>query len=176
MTWWGRIPRGRQTGVGGVCTAPRFKTKQWRFCFGGLCSQRCTEAAATVFFFFFSAEAETVFFLSLRPLYVTVVYQGKYSHCMRIGVAVPLNSTVYRLRDAVSRETKIPMDQVLFPSLSDSASDTLWGCVTAAQCYCRTPVYPGGAACNPFPPRISSRTMRHVSTHLSCAAATSQCC
>lgn len=104
------------------------------------------------FFFFFSAEAETVFFLSLRPLYVTVVYQGKYSHCMRIGVAVPLNSTVYRLRDAVSRETKIPMDQVLFPSLSDSAPDTLWGCVTAAQCYCRTPVYPGGAACNPFPP------------------------
>lgn len=52
-----------------------------------------------------------------RPLYVTVVYQGKYSHCMRIGVAVPLNSTVYRLRDAVSRETKIPMDQVLFLSL-----------------------------------------------------------
>lgn len=45
---------------------------------------------------------------------MTVVYQGKYSHCMRIGVAVPLNSTVYRLRDAVSRETKIPMDQVLF--------------------------------------------------------------
>lgn len=48
-------------------------------------------------------------------MYVTVVYQGKYSHCMRIGVAVPLHSTVYRLRDAVSRETKIPMDQVLFP-------------------------------------------------------------
>lgn len=48
---------------------------------------------------------------------MTVVYQGKYSHCMRIGVAVPLNSTVYRLRDAVSRETKIPMDQVLFLSL-----------------------------------------------------------
>lgn len=51
------------------------------------------------------------------PLYVTVVYQGKYSHCMRIGVAVPLNSTVYRLRDAVSRETKIPVDQVLFLTL-----------------------------------------------------------
>lgn len=47
---------------------------------------------------------------------MTVVYQGKYSHCMRIGIAVPLNSTVYRLRDAVSRETKIPMDQVLFLS------------------------------------------------------------
>lgn len=36
---------------------------------------------------------------------------------MRIGVAVPLNCTVYRLRDAVSRETKIPVDQVLFLSL-----------------------------------------------------------
>lgn len=83
---------------------------------------------------------------------MTVVYQGKYSHCMRIGVAVPLNSTVYRLRDAVSRETKIPMDQVLFPSLSDSASDTLWGCVTAAQCDCWTPFYPGAAACNLFSP------------------------
>lgn len=53
-------------------------------------------------------------FLFSRPLYVTVVYQGKYSHCMRIGVAVPLSSTVFRLRDAVSRESKIPADQVLF--------------------------------------------------------------
>ncbi|KAM6957914.1 ubiquitin carboxyl-terminal hydrolase 31 [Aplochiton taeniatus] len=52
-----------------------------------------------------------------RPLYVTVVYQGKYSHCMRIGVAVPLNSTVSRLRDAVSRETKIPMDQFVLTEM-----------------------------------------------------------
>ncbi|KAJ0057815.1 hypothetical protein NL108_002926 [Boleophthalmus pectinirostris] len=52
-----------------------------------------------------------------RPLYVTVVYQGKYSHCMRIGVAVPLNSTVYRLREAVSRETKIPMDQFVLTEM-----------------------------------------------------------
>ncbi|XP_068613785.1 ubiquitin carboxyl-terminal hydrolase 31-like [Brachionichthys hirsutus] len=52
-----------------------------------------------------------------RPLYVTVVYQGKYSHCMRTGVAVPLNSTVYRLRDAVSRETKIPMDQFVLTEM-----------------------------------------------------------
>lgn len=66
--------------------------------------------------------------VSARPLYVTVVYQGKYSHCMRIGVAVPLNSTVYRLRDAVSRETKIPMDQVLFLSLISSGSDTVRLC------------------------------------------------
>ncbi|XP_071240810.1 ubiquitin carboxyl-terminal hydrolase 31-like [Salvelinus alpinus] len=52
-----------------------------------------------------------------RPLYVTVVYQGKYSHCMRIGVAVPLNSTVSRLRDAVSRETKIPLDQFVLTEM-----------------------------------------------------------
>ncbi|XP_010873207.2 ubiquitin carboxyl-terminal hydrolase 31 [Esox lucius] len=52
-----------------------------------------------------------------RPLYVTVVHQGKYSHCMRIGVAVPLNSTVSRLRDAVSRETKIPLDQFVLTEM-----------------------------------------------------------
>lgn len=57
-----------------------------------------------------------------RPLYVTVVYQGKCSHCMRIGVAVPLTSTVSRLREAVSLETKIPTDQVLTSaSLAKSA-------------------------------------------------------
>lgn len=48
-----------------------------------------------------------------RPLYVTVVYQGKCSHCMRIGVAIPLSGTVARLREAVSMETKIPTDQVI---------------------------------------------------------------
>jgi hypothetical protein len=48
-----------------------------------------------------------------RPLYVTVVYQGKCSHCMRIGVAVPLSGTVAKLREAVSMETKIPTDQVM---------------------------------------------------------------
>lgn len=82
-----------------------------------------------------------------RPLYVTVVYQGKYSHCMRIGVAVPLNSTVYRLRDAVSRETKIPMDQVLFLSLISS------DCVTSPQCYRRTLFYHRTAVFNLFLPR-----------------------
>uniref|UniRef100_A0A3Q2TP01 ubiquitinyl hydrolase 1 n=1 Tax=Fundulus heteroclitus TaxID=8078 RepID=A0A3Q2TP01_FUNHE len=51
------------------------------------------------------------------PLYVTVVYQGKYSHCIRIGVAVPLKSTLYRLRDAVSRETKIPADQFVLTEM-----------------------------------------------------------
>lgn len=47
-----------------------------------------------------------------RPLYVTVVYRGKCSHCMRIGVAVPVCGTVARLREAVSSETKIPTEQV----------------------------------------------------------------
>lgn len=51
-----------------------------------------------------------------RPLYVTVVYQGKCSHCMRIGVAVPLSGTVARLREAVSMETKIPTEQVRGPA------------------------------------------------------------
>uniref|UniRef100_A0A8C6T8L7 ubiquitinyl hydrolase 1 n=1 Tax=Neogobius melanostomus TaxID=47308 RepID=A0A8C6T8L7_9GOBI len=35
----------------------------------------------------------------------------------RIGVAVPLNSTVYRLREAVSRETKIPLDQFVLTEM-----------------------------------------------------------
>ncbi|XP_048846741.1 ubiquitin carboxyl-terminal hydrolase 31 isoform X1 [Brienomyrus brachyistius] len=48
-----------------------------------------------------------------RPLYVTVVYQGKTSHCMRIGVAVPLHSTVFHLREAISVETKVPSDQIV---------------------------------------------------------------
>ncbi|KAG5854579.1 hypothetical protein ANANG_G00039320 [Anguilla anguilla] len=52
-----------------------------------------------------------------RPLYVTVVYQGKCSHCMRIGVAVPLTSTVSRLREAVSLETKIPTDQIVLTEM-----------------------------------------------------------
>ncbi|XP_066546365.1 ubiquitin carboxyl-terminal hydrolase 31 isoform X2 [Amia ocellicauda] len=52
-----------------------------------------------------------------RPLYVTVVYQGKCSHCMRIGVAVPLSSTVSRLRQAVSQETKIPADQIVLTEM-----------------------------------------------------------
>lgn len=47
---------------------------------------------------------------------MTVVYQGKCSHCMRIGVAVPLSGAVSRLRQAVAQETKIPVQQVL-PSL-----------------------------------------------------------
>ncbi|KAJ8344652.1 hypothetical protein SKAU_G00288450 [Synaphobranchus kaupii] len=52
-----------------------------------------------------------------RPLYITVVYQGKCSHCMRIGVAVPLSSTVSRLREAVSLETKIPPDQIVLTEM-----------------------------------------------------------
>ncbi|XP_036772864.2 ubiquitin carboxyl-terminal hydrolase 31 isoform X2 [Manis pentadactyla] len=52
-----------------------------------------------------------------RPLYVTVVYQGKCSHCMRIGVSVPLSGTVARLREAVSMETKIPTDQIVLTEM-----------------------------------------------------------
>ncbi|XP_054990388.1 ubiquitin carboxyl-terminal hydrolase 31 [Sorex araneus] len=52
-----------------------------------------------------------------RPLYVTVVYQGKCSHCMRIGVAVPLSGTVARLREAVSMETKIPTEQIVLTEM-----------------------------------------------------------
>ncbi|KAM9305212.1 ubiquitin carboxyl-terminal hydrolase 31 [Gastrophryne carolinensis] len=64
-----------------------------------------------------------------RPLYVTVVYQGKCSHCMRIGVAVPLSGNVVRLREAISTETKIPTDQIVitemyFDGFHRSFSDT----------------------------------------------------
>ncbi|XP_053550373.1 ubiquitin carboxyl-terminal hydrolase 31 [Bombina bombina] len=52
-----------------------------------------------------------------RPLYVTVVYQGKCSHCMRIGVAVPLSGNVARLREAISTETKIPKDQIVITEM-----------------------------------------------------------
>ncbi|XP_029431895.1 ubiquitin carboxyl-terminal hydrolase 31 isoform X2 [Rhinatrema bivittatum] len=52
-----------------------------------------------------------------RPLFITVVYQGKFSHCMRIGVAVPLSGTVARLREAVSAETKIPIDQIVLTEM-----------------------------------------------------------
>uniref|UniRef100_A0A3P8WZE7 ubiquitinyl hydrolase 1 n=1 Tax=Cynoglossus semilaevis TaxID=244447 RepID=A0A3P8WZE7_CYNSE len=52
-----------------------------------------------------------------RPLYVTVVYQGKCSHCMRIGVAVPLSGAVSRLRQAVAQETKIPVQQIVLTEM-----------------------------------------------------------
>ncbi|AWP17591.1 putative ubiquitin carboxyl-terminal hydrolase 31-like [Scophthalmus maximus] len=52
-----------------------------------------------------------------RPLYVTVVYQGKCSHCMRVGVAAPLSGTVCRLRQAVAQETKIPAQQIVLTEM-----------------------------------------------------------
>ncbi|XP_061564354.1 ubiquitin carboxyl-terminal hydrolase 31-like isoform X2 [Cololabis saira] len=52
-----------------------------------------------------------------RPLYVTVVYQGKCSNCMRVGVAVPLSGTVSRLRQAVAQETKIPSQQIVLTEM-----------------------------------------------------------
>eukprot|EP00062_Callorhinchus_milii_P019926 gi/632974999/ref/XP_007903984.1/ PREDICTED: ubiquitin carboxyl-terminal hydrolase 31 isoform X1 [Callorhinchus milii] len=51
--------------------------------------------------------------LQSRPLNITVVYEGKCSHCMRIGVAVPLSGTVSKLREAIAQETKIPTDQIV---------------------------------------------------------------
>lgn len=63
--------------------------------------------------------------LLCRPLYVTVVYQGKCSHCMRVGVAVPLSGTVSRLRQAVAQETKIPAQQVR-PHLKLSSLCSCW--------------------------------------------------
>lgn len=52
-----------------------------------------------------------------RPLYVTVVYQGKCSSCMRVGVAVPLSGTVARLRQAIAHETKIPAQQIVLTEM-----------------------------------------------------------
>ncbi|NXH21920.1 UBP31 hydrolase, partial [Bucco capensis] len=52
-----------------------------------------------------------------RPLFITVVYRGKCSHCMRIGVAVPVAGTVARLRQAVSCETKIPTEQIVLTEM-----------------------------------------------------------
>uniref|UniRef100_UPI00398F2DB1 ubiquitin carboxyl-terminal hydrolase 31 n=1 Tax=Pristiophorus japonicus TaxID=55135 RepID=UPI00398F2DB1 len=55
--------------------------------------------------------------LQTRPLNITVVYEGKCSHCMRIGVAVPLSGTVAKLREAISQETKIPTDQIVLTEI-----------------------------------------------------------
>ncbi|XP_072124584.1 ubiquitin carboxyl-terminal hydrolase 31 isoform X2 [Mobula birostris] len=55
--------------------------------------------------------------LQTRPLSITVVYEGKCSHCMRIGVAVPLSGKVSKLREAVSQETKIPTDQIVLTEI-----------------------------------------------------------
>ncbi|KAF7667699.1 hypothetical protein LDENG_00049110 [Lucifuga dentata] len=52
-----------------------------------------------------------------RPLNVTVVYQGKCSNCMRVGVAVPLSGMVSRLRQAVAQETKIPAQQIVLTEM-----------------------------------------------------------
>ncbi|KAI3364997.1 hypothetical protein L3Q82_001160 [Scortum barcoo] len=60
---------------------------------------------------------QELFQAQYRPLYVTVVYQGKCSHCMRVGVAVPLSGTVSRLRQAVAQETKIPAQQIVLTEM-----------------------------------------------------------
>lgn len=52
-----------------------------------------------------------------RPIYVTIVYQGNYPHCIKIGLAVPLHSSISRLRQAVSVEAKIPPDQFVLTEM-----------------------------------------------------------
>ncbi|KAL7979013.1 hypothetical protein Chor_015037 [Crotalus horridus] len=71
-----------------------------------------------------------------RPLYITVVYRGKCSHCMRIGVAVPLSGTVAQLREAVARETKIPAKQLEEGGLSlrPCCTPSLWALLLRTCC------------------------------------------
>lgn len=49
---------------------------------------------------------------SSRPLNVTLVFQSKSQRFVRVGLAVPLFSTVSKLREMVAEEGKISPDQV----------------------------------------------------------------
>ncbi|CAM4556283.1 ubiquitin carboxyl-terminal hydrolase 43 [Lepidochelys kempii] len=55
-----------------------------------------------------------------RPLNVTLVFQSKSQRFLRIGLAVPLFSTVATLRAMVAEEGKITPDQVILAELSPS--------------------------------------------------------
>ncbi|EMP23726.1 Ubiquitin carboxyl-terminal hydrolase 43 [Chelonia mydas] len=55
-----------------------------------------------------------------RPLNVTLVFQSKSQRFLRIGLAVPLFSTVATLRAMVAEEGKITPDQVILVELSPS--------------------------------------------------------
>uniref|UniRef100_A0A674J9N3 ubiquitinyl hydrolase 1 n=1 Tax=Terrapene triunguis TaxID=2587831 RepID=A0A674J9N3_9SAUR len=55
-----------------------------------------------------------------RPLNVTLVFQSKSQRFLRIGLAVPLFSTVATLRALVAEEGKITPDQVILVELSPS--------------------------------------------------------
>lgn len=66
---------------------------------------------------------------SSRPLNVTLVFQSKTQRFVRVGLAVPLFSTVSKLREMVAEEGKISPDQV---------SQTIFSML---YCFVRTP-YP----------------------------------
>ncbi|XP_066473254.1 ubiquitin carboxyl-terminal hydrolase 43 isoform X2 [Tiliqua scincoides] len=55
-----------------------------------------------------------------RPLNVTLVFQSKSQRFVRIGLAVPLFSTVAKLREMVAEEGKISPDQVILTELGQS--------------------------------------------------------
>ncbi|XP_058022736.1 ubiquitin carboxyl-terminal hydrolase 43 [Ahaetulla prasina] len=55
-----------------------------------------------------------------RPLNVTLVFQSKSQRFVRVGLAVPLFSTVSKLREMVAEEGKILPDQVILVELNQS--------------------------------------------------------
>ncbi|XP_061472478.1 ubiquitin carboxyl-terminal hydrolase 43 isoform X2 [Rhineura floridana] len=55
-----------------------------------------------------------------RPLNVTLVFQTKSQRFVRVGLAVPLFSTVAKLREMVAEEGKISPDQVILTELGHS--------------------------------------------------------
>ncbi|XP_063148668.1 ubiquitin carboxyl-terminal hydrolase 43 [Candoia aspera] len=55
-----------------------------------------------------------------RPLNVTLVFQSKSQRFVRVGLAVPLFSTVAKLREMVAEEGKISPDQVILVELNQS--------------------------------------------------------
>nr|XP_028572996.1 ubiquitin carboxyl-terminal hydrolase 43 isoform X2 [Podarcis muralis] len=55
-----------------------------------------------------------------RPLNVTLVFQSKSQRFVRVGLAVPLLSTVAKLREMVAEEGKISPDQVILAELGQS--------------------------------------------------------
>ncbi|KAJ6655051.1 hypothetical protein lerEdw1_006104 [Lerista edwardsae] len=59
-------------------------------------------------------------FSTTGPLNVTLVFQSKNQRFVRIGLAVPLFSTVAKLREMVAEEGKISPDQVILTELLQS--------------------------------------------------------
>uniref|UniRef100_A0A7M4EL36 ubiquitinyl hydrolase 1 n=1 Tax=Crocodylus porosus TaxID=8502 RepID=A0A7M4EL36_CROPO len=55
-----------------------------------------------------------------RPLNVTLVFQSKSQRFLRVGLAVPLFSTVAKLREMVAEEGKITPDQVILAEVYPS--------------------------------------------------------